>query len=210
MLSVEDVTFPNKMLLHSRSQERVLTNKSNIGWKEMTLRIFLEVLDVFIVALRIITFGFIQDKNYRKFKSKKDRFLNPVHLYPELYKDVFVESLHQVNKEEAKNPFVCYMMIGKEALPAFVELLQQSVELNFCNSNSIKLQLDEKVSVIFQNQPFCVGLVKMTIPFITKVCFNDCGNDEAYFLFFETLSKEQRQEKLTIVGLKHVNKLIIE
>uniref|UniRef100_A0AC34QEN4 DUF38 domain-containing protein n=1 Tax=Panagrolaimus sp. JU765 TaxID=591449 RepID=A0AC34QEN4_9BILA len=138
-----------------------------------------------------------------KMKSQKNRLLNPVCLSSDLYADIFKEANPRKITTQLED-VLKFFLIGKEAERTIAQLMKQCVQIDLYDDvlyfNNFRLTYCK----------FSENLIKLIIPYVTKVNYR-CENPENFHRsFFETLFQNQEQKSLTISDLNHANDIVVE
>uniref|UniRef100_A0AC34Q279 Uncharacterized protein n=1 Tax=Panagrolaimus sp. JU765 TaxID=591449 RepID=A0AC34Q279_9BILA len=147
-------------------------------------------------------------KSILKIKSEKNRLLNPVHLCPELYADVFDEVFKRIpvyfgQLEHVLKSFV----IGKEAAVGVTQTLKDYGRLTL-NKDKINVRSSRKTSM-FDYCKFSEKLLQLIAPYTTEVCFDETDFVRSHQVFLESLIESQKQKKLLIRKLQYTNQFVI-
>lgn len=106
-----------------------------------------------------------------------------------------------------------YLIIGKEALFSFIQHLKQSdiLKFDFTCASEFRIEVGTFYKLRIHYRTFTQKLIQILAPYVTEVVSTSWANRpmEYQTLFFEALSKNQKQKKLTIHRLKEVDELII-
>uniref|UniRef100_A0AC34QDX5 DUF38 domain-containing protein n=1 Tax=Panagrolaimus sp. JU765 TaxID=591449 RepID=A0AC34QDX5_9BILA len=148
-------------------------------------------------------------KSILKMKSQKNRLLNPVCLSSDLYADIFKKA----NREkmfpiQKLKDFLKFFLIGKEAERAIAQFMKQRTMITFYDDSFYWHSGGVDFELTYCN--FSENLIKLIIPYVTKVFFICEIPAKFYRLFFETLSKNQEQKSFKISRLRHANDIVIE
>uniref|UniRef100_A0AC34Q0N8 Uncharacterized protein n=1 Tax=Panagrolaimus sp. JU765 TaxID=591449 RepID=A0AC34Q0N8_9BILA len=156
----------------------------------------------------------LSKKSILKVKSEKNRLLNPVQLSPELYEDVFNAVFRPVVNMVANivaSTVVNLFLVGQEAAICINQILKKCTKMMFYN-DKILLESGER-TFRFDLNNFSGKLVQLSVPYVTEVSFTtdeSCNSAKSHQLFFESLSKNQKQKHLKIIGLKEENSHVVE
>uniref|UniRef100_A0AC34Q0C5 DUF38 domain-containing protein n=1 Tax=Panagrolaimus sp. JU765 TaxID=591449 RepID=A0AC34Q0C5_9BILA len=183
------------------------SNKEIEIWKGMVKELLQKISEKENLVVQMVKQVEVSKKCILKIQSKKNRLLRPVQLCSTLYGDIFNTGL-QFKPFEHLEKLLPLFLIGKEAKNGLVQVLKHYDQLTFTDHNICFRSLSK---VIFADySKFSTMLVQLLAPYVTKVCFDGEVPANYQRLFFENLSKNQYQRKLTIRNLKKVDGFVIE
>uniref|UniRef100_A0AC34R9F3 Uncharacterized protein n=1 Tax=Panagrolaimus sp. JU765 TaxID=591449 RepID=A0AC34R9F3_9BILA len=147
-------------------------------------------------------------ESFLKIVSEKNRSINPVQLSPALYVDVFDSAFRQKGDVIRLETIFHLFFIGKDAGISIIQLLRCCTKLTLCD---LKIVIENCERIFnFYCCNFSKKLVQLVAPYATEVFIK--GGDSGIFhrLFFEALSKDQKQKNLTIVHLRKIDIFVMK
>uniref|UniRef100_A0AC34QYD8 Uncharacterized protein n=1 Tax=Panagrolaimus sp. JU765 TaxID=591449 RepID=A0AC34QYD8_9BILA len=130
----------------------------------------------------------------------------PVKLCCDLYADIFDAATKGPALQMTE--IFKFMLIGQEAVYPVVQVLRKSISIEFY-CQKIKLTL-RKNAALWLDYGMFTSLIQLIIPYVTKIRLVECRCEKYYDMVFQTLSKNHRQKKLTIVDLWKITDSVID